>query len=96
MFTNLSKIKIIENFHKRCSIKNYVRVLSRLLKKRYGKHKRYSAKQIKEASEAAGLDPRFLKYAYVIYMSRQDFDAMIKEQDYSWDYYEMRQIQYHH
>jgi hypothetical protein len=47
-------MKVIENFRKRRALRSYVKVLPALLKKRYGKHKRYSEVQVRKAAELAG------------------------------------------
>ena len=84
-------MKIIEYFKKRRAIKAYVRVLPRLLKKRYGKHKKYTEGQVKKTVEVAGLDQQYVDYALAMYIGRREFEAMTKVRGLSWDYDEVRQ-----
>ena len=55
-------MKIFERFKKRRILKSYVRVLSRLLKKRYGKRKRYTEAQVRKTINSAGLNESYIDY----------------------------------
>ncbi len=61
---------------KRLTLRSYVRKLPLLLKKRYGKHKRYSEREIKESIQWAKFNKRYIDYALAIYMSKKDYDHL--------------------
>jgi hypothetical protein len=84
-------MRIVEKFRKRRAIKAFVRVLSPLLKKRYGKHKRYTEGQVKKTVEAARLDQRYIDYACAMYMNRRTFEEMTNLKGITLDYDEVRQ-----
>jgi hypothetical protein len=50
---------------KRATLKSYARQLPLSLKKRYGKHKRYSAEEIRASIQKEGFDNSFIEYAYL-------------------------------
>ena len=58
---------------KRAILKSYARQLPLSLKKRFGKHKRYSAEQIRASIQKDGFDNSCIEYAYAMFMSRTDF-----------------------
>lgn len=58
---------------KRAILKSYARQLPLSLKKRYGKHKRYSAAEIRASIQKEGFDNSIIEYAYAMFMSRTDF-----------------------
>ena len=58
---------------KRAILKSYARQLPLSLKRRYGKHKRYSAEEIRASIQKEGFDNSFIEYAYAMFMSRTDF-----------------------
>ena len=60
--------------------------LSVLLKTRYGRHKRYTEKQVRSAVEEAGLNRKYMDYALAMYMSRHDFEALKQRTALSSDY----------
>jgi hypothetical protein len=67
---------------KRTTLKSYARQLPLFLKKGYGKHKRYSAEEIRMSIQKAGFDNSFIEYAYAMFMSRTDFGGLkYKNQD---------------
>ena len=84
-------MKIIEKLHKRRALNSYVKVLPVLLKKKYGKHKRYTEKQVRKAAELAGLNEKYLNYALAMYVSRGEFEALNKVRGLSCEYEEIRQ-----
>ncbi|MFC1825986.1 DUF6559 family protein [Thermodesulfobacteriota bacterium] len=61
---------------KRTTLKSYARQLPLFLKKRYGKHKRYSAEEIRTSIQKEGFDNSFIEYAYAMFMSRTDFGGL--------------------
>ena len=61
---------------KRTTLKSYARQLPLFLKKRYGKHKRYSAEEIRTSIQKEGFDNSFIEYAYAMFMSRSDFGSL--------------------
>ena len=61
---------------KRATLKSYARQLPLFMKKRYGKHKRYSAQAIKTSIQKEGFDNSFIEYAYAMFMSRNDFGSL--------------------
>jgi hypothetical protein len=58
---------------KRAILKSYARQLPLSLKKRFGKHKRYSVEQIRASIQKDGFDNSCIEYAYAMFMSRTDF-----------------------
>lgn len=58
---------------KRKALKSYARQLPLFLKKRYGKHKRYSEEEIRTSIQLGGFENSFIEYAYAMFMSRTDF-----------------------
>ena len=75
---------------KRAILKSYARQLPLFLKKRYGKHKRYSAEEIRTSIQKEGFDNSFVEYAYAMFMSRTDFRSLKqKNQDFK-DYDTLR------
>jgi len=83
-------MKIIENILKRRVLKSYVKVLPSLLKKRYGKHKRYTEGQVRKTVEFAGLNQKYLDYAFAMYISRDEYEALTKVRSLSCGYDEAR------
>lgn len=75
---------------KRTTLKLYARQLPLFLKKRCGKHKRYSAEEIRTLIKKAGFDESFIKYAYVMFMSRTDFGNLKHENQELEDYDTLR------
>jgi hypothetical protein len=69
-------IKLINWIKKRATLKSYVRQLPLFLKKRYGKHKRYSEEEISTSIQLGGFDNSFVEYAYAIFMSRNEFGGL--------------------
>lgn len=61
---------------KRTTLKLYVKQLPLFLKKRYGKHKRYSEEEISTSIQLAGFDNSFIEYAYAMFMSRNEFGGL--------------------
>jgi len=61
---------------KRTTLKSYVKQLPLFLKKRYGKHKRYSEEEISTSIQLAGFDNSFIEYAYAMFMSRNEFGGL--------------------
>jgi len=61
---------------KRTTLKSYVRQLPLFLKKRYGRHKRYSEEEIRTSIQKAGFDNSFIEYAYAMFMSRTEFGGL--------------------
>ena len=75
---------------KRTTLKSYARQLPLFLKKRYGRHKRYSAEEIRKSMQKAGFDNSFIEYAYAMFMSRAEFGGLKqKNQDFE-DYDTLR------
>lgn len=75
---------------KRTTLKSYARQLPLFLKKRCGRHKRYSAEEIRTSIQTAGFDKSFIEYAYAIFMSRAEFGGLKqKNQDFE-DYDTLR------
>ena len=69
-------IKLFNWIKKKATLKSYVRQLPLFLKKRYGKHKRYSQEEITTSIQMAGFDDSFIEYAYAIFMSRNEFGGL--------------------
>jgi Family of unknown function (DUF6559) len=69
-------IRLINWIKKRATIKSYVKQLPLFLKKRYGKHKRYSEEEIRTSIQLGGFDNSFVEYAYAIFMSRNEFGGL--------------------
>lgn len=61
---------------KRATLKSYVKQLPLYLKKKYGKHKRYSEEEIKTSIQLGGFDGSFIEYAYAMFMSRNEFGGI--------------------
>jgi hypothetical protein len=61
---------------KRTTLKSYARQLPLFLKKRYGKHKRYSEEEIRTSIQQGGFDNSFIEYAYAMFMSRIEFTGL--------------------
>jgi hypothetical protein len=61
---------------KRTTLKSYARQLPLFLKKRYGKHKRYSEEEIRTSIQKEGFDNSFIEYAYAMFMSRTEFRGL--------------------
>ena len=84
-------IKLINWFKKRATLKSYVKQLPLLLKKRFGKHKKYSEEEIRTSIQMAGFDNSFIEYAYAIFMSRNEFGGLkLKDKDFE-DYDKLRE-----
>jgi hypothetical protein len=78
-FANRIKKRIIKLFNwikKRAATKSYARQLPLLLKKRYGKHKRYSEEEIRTSIQLGSFDNSFIQYAYAMFMSRTEFEGL--------------------
>ena len=75
---------------KRTTLKSYTRQLPLFLKKRYGKHKRYSAEEIRTSIQKAGFDNSFIEYAYAIFMSRTQFGGLKQKNQDIEDYDTLR------
>lgn len=84
-------MKMIEFFQKWRAIKSYVKVLPPILKKKYGKHKRYTERQVRKAVMETGLNQKYMDFALAMYISRQEFENLKKEREVSCDYDEARQ-----
>ncbi len=69
-------ITLINWIKKRTTLKSYVKHLPLFLKKRYGKHKRYSEEEIRTSIQTAGFDDSFIEYAYAMFMSRNEFGGL--------------------
>jgi Family of unknown function (DUF6559) len=69
-------IKLFNWIKKRTTLKSYVKQLPLFLKKRYGKHKRYSEEEIRTSIQLAGFDNSFIEYAYAMFMSRNEFGGL--------------------
>ena len=69
-------IKLINWIKKRATLKSYVKQLPLFLKKRYGKHKRYSEEEIRTSVQQGGFDNSFIEYAYAMFMSRNEFGGL--------------------
>jgi hypothetical protein len=82
---------IIERFKKRRALKAYVKVLPPLLKKRYGRHKKYTKGQIQRTVEASGLNEKYLYYAWAMYASRDNFEKLSESMNLPGDYDKLRQ-----
>jgi Family of unknown function (DUF6559) len=61
---------------KRTTLKSYAKQLPLFLKKKYGKHKRYSEEEISTSIQLAGFDNSFIEYAYAMFMSRNEFGGL--------------------
>lgn len=72
---------------KRAILKSYARQLPLFLKKRYGKHKRYSAEEIRTSIQKEGFDNSLIEYAYAMFMSRTDFGGL-KHQNLDLEHYD--------
>jgi len=75
---------------KRTTLKSYVKQLPLFLKKSFGKHKRYSAEEIKTSIQKAGFDNAFIEYAYAIFMSRTEFGSLKRKNQNLEDYDKLR------
>lgn len=62
------KMGIIDRIKKHYVIKAYVKKLPRVLKKKYGKHKLYSEKQVKSAIRWSGLNESYIDYGLAMYI----------------------------
>lgn len=69
-------IKLFNWIKKRTTLKSYVKQLPLFLKKRYGKHKRYSEEEIRTSVQLAGFDNSLIEYAYAMFMSRKEFGGL--------------------
>jgi len=83
---------LFKPFHKSSVLKTYLKVLPLALKKRYGKHKRYTMDQINETIELVGLDTEYIHYAYAVFLSHSDFKALDKSQNSDREYSILRSI----
>ena len=75
---------------KRVTLKSYARQLPLFLKKRYGKHKRYSAEEIRTSIQKEGFDNSFIEYAYAMFMSRTEFGGLKQKNQNLEDYDTLR------
>ncbi len=70
---------IIDQIKKHYAKKAIAKRMPRILKKNFGKHKRYTKKQIDKAITSVGIDCRYAGYAYAMYMSRAEFNKIKHE-----------------
>ena len=75
---------------KRAILKSYARQLPLSLKKRFGKHKRYSVEQIRASIQKEGFDNSFIEYAYAMFMSRHEFGSLKHKNNNLEDYDTLR------
>lgn len=87
----MSVIEWISNYRRRRNIKKYARKLGPLLKRRYGRSRFYSAKQIRTTVHSAGLPVQPICYGYAMFMDREDFDILHRELGETCNYDAMRQ-----
>ncbi len=83
-------MKLWERFAKRRAIRSYVQVLPRLLKKRYGRHKKYTREQVQKTVAQAGLNREYIYYAIAMYATRKEFETLQKDAANPLDYGEAR------
>ncbi len=75
---------IIDRIKKHYAKKAVARKLPRILKKKYGRHKRYSKEQIDTACFIVGIECAYTDYAYAMYTSRPVFNK-IRQEDTDYD-----------
>lgn len=68
----------MENNHKR-EVKAYIRKLKSLLEKNYGNSELYSPGKISKILLSKKLQPRYRKYAYAVFLSREAFVSLYGE-----------------
>jgi hypothetical protein len=83
--------RFFSSIMRRRSIKLYAKRLSPLLRKRYGYRRQYSGGQIRHAVTGAGMPTAHICFAYAMFMSQKEFDALHKELGETCDYQAMRQ-----
>ncbi len=69
-------MKLFNWIKKRATLKSYAMQLPLYLKKKYGKHKRYSEEEIHTSIQLGGFDDSFIEYAYAMFMSRNEFGGL--------------------
>ena len=77
----------IDRIKRHFAKKTIARRLPGVLKKNYGRHKRYTKKQIDSACGVFGVEGIYFHYAYAMYMSRSKFDELCGDQ---WHYDALR------
>ena len=84
--------RLIQRWRKRRAIRSYVTILPRILKKRYGKRKRYTEHQVRGGMSVAQLDegPN-VSYALAMFLSRREFEGLNKDSEKESDYDSLRQ-----
>ena len=60
----------LRNWKKKRALRRYFRVLPPLLKKSYGRHRRYTKEQVDAAIRRGRLDDGFAHFAYAVYCPR--------------------------
>jgi hypothetical protein len=83
-------LKFIRRLKKNRAIKSYVKKLTGLLAKDYGRSARYRPLQIKRTIERAGLDPIYACYAIAMFSGREDFVKFHTDIGETCDYDAMR------
>ena len=69
---------MINWFKKRSAINSYVKVLPHYLKKKHGKHKKYSAEQVMGCIRELDLSSKYINYALAAYISEVEFNELLK------------------
>ncbi|MFW6241813.1 MAG: DUF6559 family protein [Thermodesulfobacteriota bacterium] len=70
---------IVDLIKRRKAKKAIARKCPRILKKKYGKHKRYNKKQIDSVCSVAKIDSAYMHYAYDIFMPKSEFMKIQQE-----------------
>jgi hypothetical protein len=83
--------KFILSIMRRRSIRLYARRLGPLLTKRYGYSRQYTGGQIRQTVAGAGVPIAHICFAYAMFMSQKEFDALHRELGETCDYQVMRQ-----
>ncbi len=74
----------------RNAIRDYATQLPPILKKKYGKHKHYNAKQVRGAVKEAGLNQSCLDYANAMYCTAEVYEELVKQDSVAGDYDTLR------
>ena len=84
-------MKFLSSIMRRHSIRLYARRLGPLLARRYGYSRQYTGKQIRQTVTSAGMPIAYICFAYAMFMSQKDFDALHRQLGETCDYQAMRQ-----
>ena len=77
---------LINRIKKHYAVKSYVLKLPGILKKNYGKHKKYNESQVRKAIQKANLNCDYIAYAMAMYISKNEFESLLKKNTLNGDY----------